>query len=132
MPPRRPLLRLQVCIIILQIADKIAQAQLSSHFLSPRDPLMALIALPPSAPPTCRDAPVLQVTANCGRPDQRPPGINASLTFSGVCWRGLNGRVGEQSGDILASLKAQGSLFWDLERGADSSEALPGLGRGNQ
>lgn len=53
-----------------------------------------------------RDTPELQVAANRGRPGQRPPGIMLALTFSGVCWRALNGRVREPSGDVLAGKAA--------------------------
>ena len=53
----------------------IGKGKFSSHSLSPRDPLLALISAPTIGISNRRDAPKLQVTANRGRPDQLRPGI---------------------------------------------------------
>lgn len=45
---------------------------------------------------------------------------HAGLTFSGVCWRGVDGRVREQSGDVLASKSSMG-CFSGTERGVLTS-----------
>ena len=47
----------------------IAKGKFSSHSLSPRDPLLALISAPTIGISNRRDAPMMQVTANRGRPD---------------------------------------------------------------
>ena len=53
----------------------IVKGTFSSHSLSPRDPLLASISAPTIGISNRRDAPMMQVTANRGRPDQRRPGI---------------------------------------------------------
>ena len=45
------------------------KGRLTSHSLSPRDPLLALISAPTIGISNRRDAPMMQVTANRGRPD---------------------------------------------------------------
>ena len=61
----------------------------------------------------CRDAPMLHGAANHGC---RTTWDHAGLTFPGVCWRAVNGRVREQSGDILASRSGR-DCFSGTERG---------------
>ena len=60
-------------IIVLQILGAehmaIVKGKFSSHSLSPRDPLLALISAPTIGISNRRDAPMMQVTANRGRPD---------------------------------------------------------------
>lgn len=50
-------------------AMSIVKGTFSSHTLSPRDPLLALISAPTIGISNRRDAPMMQVTANRGRPD---------------------------------------------------------------
>lgn len=51
------------------------QEQSSHPTFSPRDPVAGMNSAPTIGISNCRDAPVLRVTANRGRPDPRPPGI---------------------------------------------------------